>query len=230
MYHVSHLHLLEHQLGLNTLSERDAFEFKIKSLLEGENFCNESVSFNLNKCNLFFDREPTLDLSTLIGIIHLEGHYIHALCSNGSGRRILHEFVFPKIALDDFESKIRLEPLYTAIVFYLKMGFKFEDERNQCFFEKLMSHYQENEITQAMWDILNNEEEEEGNSKLHDKLKVHLSYMERDGMNEMYWDRLAKYKCSVCRDPNTFNLCNICFRPICGDICLKIHKCKNGKG
>ena len=120
MYHISHLHLLEHQLGLNTLSERDAFEFKLKSLLEEENFCNESVSFNLNKCTLFFNQKPTLDLSsTLIGVIELEGNYIHALCSNGSGRRILHEFVFPKIPLDDFESKIRLEPLYTAIVFFI---------------------------------------------------------------------------------------------------------------
>lgn len=107
------------------------------------------------------------------------------------------------------------------------MGFKFEDEQNQYFFEKLLSRYPESDITEAMWDILNNEG---GDSKLHDKLKVHLSYMERDGMNEMYWDRRARYKCSVCRDPDTKHLCNICFRPICGEKCLKIHKCKNGKG
>lgn len=216
-YFSSHLYLLAHKFNLNTRFQRDSFEKKVTSFIT-HNICKGNLAFKLNSCTLFFKQEPkTTDdfFDQFAGLIHFEDNYIHSFCAHKAGRQILEEFVFPKIPLDDYQNHIRLEPVYTAIVFYLKVGFRFYDEKLQKMFDKLMQKYSPDEISKAI---------ETENEKVIDIIR----YMDMDGMNEMYWSR-ERPLCNICRDKTATSECSICGALICDNVCFKNHKIKHGK-
>jgi hypothetical protein len=187
-----HLYLFAHKFNYRT--QYESFESKVETFLK-KKLCKNLLSIYLNKSGLFFTQEPTNEnefFKFLVGVIYIEYLHIHSLCANNAGRRILHEYVFPRIPEEDFNSKITLDPIYTAIVFYLKIGFKFEDTRIQRKFDKLLQKYPPEEITETIKDIVKAKKKPHIiNRDYYDKLADLIHYMDTDDevILEMYWMR-----------------------------------------
>lgn len=220
----NHLYLYCNKFNLRTQSQQFNFEARVEIHIN-KLLCRELLSVHLDRSILFFTREPTTQddfFDLLVGIIDIEDLYIHNLCANRAGSRILEEYVFPRIPVDDFDSRIILQPLYEAIVFYLKNGFEFENEYLQRMFTDLLSKYHEKEITETIKDISEGKREFI-NREYYNLLKKYINYMESDDINtEMYWER--KKVCYNCKK-QAEKMCSKCQKLICGEKCWKFHNC-----
>ncbi len=227
MYYTTRFYILCQKFNFNTKHERDVFEHTIESYMN-LNLCRDLILVNINECDLFFIEEPKNPddfIVQFVGIIRFEHNYIHDFCARKAGRNILEQFVFPKIPLDDYKSQIRLDPLYVAIGFYLKVGFKFLDVKVQAKFDNILKRFRIEDVTKVIEVLVSKEELTLPKYllPLYDELEQLIEYIEDEDVNEMYWSRKNNL-CAVCLENVPVAMCSICHVPICGDKCFTIHK------
>jgi len=158
LYVVEHLYLLEDELKILTSNAKKTFrERLLKKVIA---MCSGvKIKFTLHRFavlpRFFYKTKPTSEkeaCDNLLGFLLFDTSndnpyslvskkFVAGICAKKVGRTIFEEYVFPILAVDDFENDISLDSVQNVVGFYWKLGFDFDSFQRTRTFDSLVQYY-----------------------------------------------------------------------------------------